>query len=126
MKAIIVDDNPRTRVIIRNLLENAGITVSFEATDGAEALKLITATQPDIAILDTDIPILSGIKVTEILRKKRYDGIIVVVADKNAPFYGKRSVNAGANAFINKKESIRDIISAIEAAQNGYCYFPFH
>lgn len=126
MKAIIVDDNPRTRVIIRDLLENAGITVSFEATDGAEALKLITATQPDISILDTNIPILSGIKVTEILRKKKYDGIIVVVADKNASFYGKRSVNAGANAFINKKESIRDIISAIEAAQNGYCYFPFY
>lgn len=95
------------------MLENAGITVSFEATDGAEALKLITAIQPNIAILDTDIPILNGIKVTEILRKKKYDGIIVVVTDKNAPFYGKRSMNAGENAFINKKESIRDIISAI-------------
>ncbi|UNK22385.1 acid-sensing system DNA-binding response regulator EvgA [Yersinia intermedia] len=125
MSAIIVDDHPLARIAIRNLLENEGITVSLEAADGAEALKLIESTQPDIVILDVDIPIFSGIEVVEKLRKKLYSGIIIVVSAKNDLFYGKRSADAGANAFVSKKEGIANITSAIKAAQNGYSYFPF-
>ncbi|AJJ19132.1 MULTISPECIES: acid-sensing system DNA-binding response regulator EvgA [Yersinia] len=125
MSAIIVDDHPLARLAILNLLENEGITVSSEAADGAEALKLIESTQPEIVILDVDIPILSGIEVVDTLRKQRYTGIIIVVSAKNDIFYGKRSVDAGANAFVSKKGGITNIISAIKAAQNGYSYFPF-
>lgn len=61
MSAIIVDDHPLARIAIRNLLENEGIAVSLEASDGAEALALIESHQPEIVILDVDIPTLTGI-----------------------------------------------------------------
>ncbi|WP_145514842.1 acid-sensing system DNA-binding response regulator EvgA [Yersinia massiliensis] len=125
MSAIIVDDHPLARIAIRNLLENEGIAVSLEASDGAEALALIERHQPEIVILDVDIPTLTGIEVVEALRKKHYNGIIIVVSAKNNIFYGKRSADAGANAFVSKKEGMTNITAAINAAQNGYSYFPF-
>ncbi|MDA5546266.1 acid-sensing system DNA-binding response regulator EvgA [Yersinia massiliensis] len=125
MSAIIVDDHPLARIAIRNLLENEGIAVSLEASDGAEALALIESHQPEIVILDIDIPTLTGIEVVETLRKKQYTGIIIVVSAKNNIFYGKRSADAGANAFVSKKEGMANITAAINAAQNGYSYFPF-
>ncbi|CQH24823.1 acid-sensing system DNA-binding response regulator EvgA [Yersinia frederiksenii] len=125
MSAIIVDDHPLARIAIRNLLENEGIAVSLEASDGAEALALIESHQPEIVILDVDIPTLTGIEVVETLRKKQYTGIIIVVSAKNNIFYGKRSADAGANAFVSKKEGMANITAAINAAQNGYSYFPF-
>lgn len=125
MSAIIVDDHPLAGIAIRNLLENEGIAVSLEASDGAEALALIESHQPEIVILDVDIPTLTGIEVVETLRKKQYTGIIIVVSAKNNIFYGKRSADAGANAFVSKKEGMANITAAINAAQNGYSYFPF-
>ncbi|WP_019211847.1 acid-sensing system DNA-binding response regulator EvgA [Yersinia massiliensis] len=125
MKAIIIDNHPLARAVIRNLLENAGVNVFFESDNGAEALKLMKNTQPDVVILDVDMPRLSGIEVIVKLRKKRYSGIIIVVSANNDLFYSQRSADAGANAFISKKHCITDIIPAIEAAQKGYSYFPF-
>ncbi|CRY56990.1 putative two-component response regulator [Yersinia intermedia] len=125
MKAIIIDNHPLARAVIRNLLENAGVNVLFESDNGAEALKLMKNTQPDVVILDVDMPRLSGIEVIVKLRKKRYSGIIIVVSAHNDLFYSQRSADAGANAFISKKHCITDIIPAIEAAQKGYSYFPF-
>ncbi|ATM87352.1 MULTISPECIES: acid-sensing system DNA-binding response regulator EvgA [Yersinia] len=125
MKAIIIDNHPLARAVIRNLLENAGVNVLFESDNGAEALKLMKNAQPDVVILDADMPRLSGIEVIVKLRKKRYIGIIIVVSANNDLFYSQRSADAGANAFISKKHCITDIIPAIEAAQKGYSYFPF-
>ncbi|ELP5717479.1 acid-sensing system DNA-binding response regulator EvgA (plasmid) [Enterobacter asburiae] len=125
LSAVIIDDHPLARLAIRNLLENDGIDVLAEASDGNEALRLINKTQPDVVILDVDIPHLSGIEVVERLRKKQFINSIIVVSAKNDLFYGKRSADAGANGFISKKEGMTNILSAIHAAQNGYSYFPF-
>lgn len=74
---------------------------------------------------DVDIPGVNGIQVLETLRKRQYSGIIIIVSAKNDHFYGKHCADAGANGFVSKKEGMNNIIAAIEAAKNGYCYFPF-
>ncbi|SRR5471030_65033 len=124
LNAVIVDDHPMARMAIRNLLENEGITIVAEAGDGAQALLLVDQHRPDLVIVDVDIPVMSGIEVVEKLRKEAFSRIIIVVSAKNDLFYGKRSADAGANAFISKKEGMTNIIAAVNAAQNGYSYFP--
>ena len=124
LHAIVVDDHPLARMAIRNLLENEGITVVAEAGDGAQALQLVGEHSPDLVIVDVDIPVMSGIEVVEKLRKQAFSRIIIVVSAKNDLFYGKRSADAGANAFISKKEGMTNIIAAVHAAQKGYSYFP--
>jgi two-component system response regulator EvgA len=51
--------------------------------------------------------------------------VLIVVSAKNDRYYSKRCAQAGANAFISKKQDMENILAAINAAQNGYSYFPF-
>ena len=125
MNAIIIDDHPLARIAIRNLLDSNGITVAAELDSGAHAVQTAETMQPDLLIVDVDIPELSGIDVLEQLRKRRYRGKIIVISAKNELFYGKRSAEYGANGFVSKKEGMNNILAAIEAAKNGYSYFPF-
>lgn len=124
-KAIIVDDHPLARSAIRSLLETSGFMVIAEEEDGSQALKIILSKMPDVVIVDVDIPGINGVELVEKLRERQFTAIIVVVSAKNDLFYGKRSADAGANAFISKKEGMENIIAAIEVAQKGYSYFPF-
>ncbi|MGV6033271.1 response regulator, partial [Escherichia coli] len=96
-----------------------------ELTEGGSAVQRVETLKPDIVIIDVDIPGVNGIQVLETLRKRQYSGIIIIVSAKNDHFYGKHCADAGANGFVSKKEGMNNIIAAIEAAKNGYCYFPF-
>lgn len=125
LTAVIIDDHPLVRLAIRKILETDGITILEEAEDGVEAIRKVKRLQPDIVIIDEDIPLISGIDVVERLRKSKFTKSIIVVSGKNNFFYGKRSADAGANGFISKKEGFTNILLAIHAAQRGYCYFPF-
>ncbi|WP_050442553.1 acid-sensing system DNA-binding response regulator EvgA [Pantoea ananatis] len=125
LKAMIIDDHPLERMAVRNILEKHEITIISEARDGISALRKITTIQPDIVIIDEDIPIINGIDVVEKLRKKNFQNIIVVMSAKNDLVYGKRGADVGANAFVSKKNDIINLIHAIKAATNGYSYFPF-
>ncbi|WP_257986742.1 response regulator, partial [Klebsiella pneumoniae] len=88
LSAIIIDDHPLARMAIRNLLENEGFNIVAEAGDGGEALMAVAEYQPDVVIVDVDIPVMSGIEVVEKLRKKQFSHIIIVVSAKNDLFYG--------------------------------------
>ncbi|MDU7247676.1 MAG: acid-sensing system DNA-binding response regulator EvgA [Klebsiella pneumoniae] len=107
MNAIIIDDHPLARIAIRNLLDSNGITVAAELDSGAHAVQTAESMQPDL------------------LRKRRYQGTIIIISAKNELFYGKRSADCGANGFVSKKEGMNNILAAIDAANNGYSYFPF-
>lgn len=125
LTAVIIDDHPLARLAIRKVLETGSITILEEAEDGVEAIRKVNRLQPDIVIIDEDIPLINGIEVVERLRKFKFTKIIIVLSGKNDFFYGKRSADAGANGFISKKEGLINIILAIHAAQRGYSYFPF-
>ena len=125
MNAIIVDDHPLARIAIRNLLDTNGITVTTELDSGERAVQTVEKLKPELLIIDVDIPCISGIEVLEQLRKRHYVGIIIIISAKNELFYGKRSAECGANGFVSKKEGMNNILAAIEAAKNGYSYFPF-
>ena len=125
MNAIIIDDHPLAIAAIRNLLIKNDIEILAELTEGGSAVQRVETLKPDIVIIDVDIPGVNGIQVLETLRKRQYSGIIIIVSAKNDHFYGKHCADAGANGFVSKKEGMNNIIAAIEAAKNGYCYFPF-
>ncbi|WP_106661006.1 acid-sensing system DNA-binding response regulator EvgA [Salmonella enterica] len=100
MHAIIIDDHPLAIAAIRNLLIKNDIGILAELSEGGSAVQRVETLKPD-------------------------SGIIIIVSAKNDHFYGKHCADAGANGFVSKKEGMNNIIAAIEAAKNGYCYFPF-
>ena len=123
--AIIVDDHPLARMAIRGVLEKDHITVLGEYEDGAIALKSLLKTTADIVVIDVEIPGINGVELVEKLRANHYRGVLVVVSAKNDRYFSKRCAQAGANAFISKKQNMDNILAAINVAQNGYTYFPF-
>ncbi|MBU9854393.1 acid-sensing system DNA-binding response regulator EvgA [Rahnella bonaserana] len=124
MKAIVIDDHPMARLAIKMLLENSGFSVIKELEDGEFAILTVESTNPDLVVIDIDIPIVNGMEILERLRKRGYEGIIIVVSSKNERFYSRRSSEAGASGFVSKKEGLSNLMGAVTAAQNGYSYFP--
>src|SRR6202050_2507091 len=68
LAVLVVDDNQYTRKMIRNLLVNCGVKDVFEATDGIAALDAIRSIAPDVAVLDWEMPLLSGAELVRIVR----------------------------------------------------------
>ena len=73
MKALIVDDEPIARRVLREELELfPEVLVVGEAGDGKEALQKITKLQPDVVFLDLQMPVMSGFEVVRNLRNPRF------------------------------------------------------
>jgi CheY-like chemotaxis protein len=65
---LVVDDNPYTRKLLRMMLINLGTKSVYEAADGVSALDLVRTADPDVMILDWEMPVLSGAQVARIVR----------------------------------------------------------
>lgn len=125
LSAIIIDDHPMARLAIKILLEANNINLLAEADNGNCGLKLFDIYKPDIAIIDVDLPLRSGIEVVERIKEEYNNCITIVISSENNYINNKKSALAGAHAFIPKNVGIQSIISAINAAVNGFSYFPF-
>lgn len=99
---LVVDDNQYTRKMLRMMLINLGAKMIYEAADGVAALELVRTADPDIMILDWEMPMLTGAHVMRIVRSpgvfpKPNIPIIMLTA------HGQRSrVNAALRLGINE------------------------
>lgn len=116
VKVLIVDDLPRVREGLRTVLElEEDLEIAGEAADGCEAITLARRLRPDIVLMDLEMPELDGIEATR--RIKQHDpaaGIIVLTIHSDSHFM-ERADAAGADAFIEKGSSIRELIEAIRS-----------
>lgn len=115
MKALIVDDEPIARQVLREQLESVPhVTIAGEATSGAEALLRIGETAPDVLFLDLHMPDLDGLGVARALRRDRLPLIIFVTA------YDKHALEAfdwGAVDYLLKPVRQERLAAAIEKAR---------
>lgn len=125
LSAVIIDDHPMARLAIKSLLEANHINIVAEAENGNAGLKLFDTDTPDIAVIDVDLPLRSGIEVAEAIRKKSNNCIIIIVSSENNYLNNKKSADIGAHAFVPKTVGMQNIIAAINAAISGFSYFPF-
>ena len=118
MHALIVDDSRTTRAIIARLLQGLGYETS-EAPDGAAALaQLETASIPDMAFVDWNMPEMTGIEFVQAVRKNaRYDGMqIIMVTSENEMANVCAALEAGANEYLMKpftKEALEEKIALL-------------
>ncbi|MBI3160102.1 MAG: response regulator transcription factor [Chloroflexi bacterium] len=120
IKVMLADDHAVVRSGIRLFLEDTlDIQVVAEAEDGAEARALIEQLQPDVAILDIQMPHSSGIEVTRWLRTNYpHIGVLVLTSYDDDP-YVTAVLQAGANGFILKTASPEDIVKAVRDVHEG-------
>lgn len=122
IRVILADDHAVVRQGIRQFLELGGaqrISISAEASDGMEAIRLIREQKPDVAVLDIQMPELSGIEVTRLIRAERLPvGVLILTAFDDLP-YVKAVLQAGANGYVLKTAEASEIVEAVQAVHEG-------
>ena len=120
IRVLLADDHAVVRAGIRQFLEQAeDIQVIAEADDGEMARKLIAEHQPDVAVLDIQMPKATGIDVTRWVRaNQREVGVLILTAYDDAP-YVMAVLQAGANGYVLKTAAPREIIRAVRDVYAG-------
>lgn len=120
IKVLLADDHHMVRAGIRQLLESArDIRVIAEAGDGKTAQLLIEKHRPDVAVLDIQMPEVSGIEVTRWARAHMPQiGILILTAYDDEP-YVKAVLQAGAHGYVLKTASTDDLIQAVRDVHEG-------
>ena len=118
IKVLIADDQAVVRAGLRMIMQSANdITVVGEASDGREALRLVTDLNPDVVLMDIRMPVMDGIEAT---RRLRGGGPRVLVLTTYAlDEYVYDALRAGAAGFLLKTDSPPDIVDAVRAVNQG-------
>jgi CheY-like chemotaxis protein len=102
-KVLVAEDNPINRELLRELLENRGYAV-VEACDGQEALRMVDETQPDILLLDIDMPVLDGYAVARKIRENPGLTPLPILAITAYAMQGDREkiLHSGFDGYLSK------------------------
>jgi len=120
---LIVDDHPLLRRGVRNVIaENPRFRVVAEAADGDEAVKLVAELNPNIAIIDIDMPRLNGLELLRQLRQSpsAVQAVILTMYKEEDVF--NAAMDLGAKAYVVKDNAANDIMAALETVAEGEIY----
>ena len=122
---LIIDDHPAFRMIVKlQLTQLLGVEENIEADNGQTAVELARQYKPDLAILDLDIPRISGLDVIPRL-KLAYPSIRVLVLSGHDPAtFAPRAMRSGVHGFVGKSQDMKEILRGVEAVLAGYTVFP--
>jgi DNA-binding NarL/FixJ family response regulator len=124
LQALVADDHPLIRKGMRALLSaTSDMTVVGEASTGQEAIELATQLQPDVILMDLQMPGINGVEATrQILRVSPHIRILVVTLfEDDASVF--TALQAGARGYILKDAQEEEIVRAIRAVGNGEAIF---
>jgi len=120
---LLVDDHGIVRQGCRAILaQRSDIAIVGEAENGQEALEKVEALKPHVAVVDLNLPGLSGIEVVRRLRARHSQIRVVVLSVHADEAYVYRALEAGASAYVVKQGAARELLEAIEAVVSGYVY----
>ncbi len=120
IRVMITDDHLIVREGLRLILETADdIEVVGEATDGAECLRFVPELNPDVILMDLQMPRMDGITAIEHLRKNHPEIAIVILTTYNEDDLMIRGLQLGACGYLLKDTSRESLLDTIQAAAKG-------
>ena len=120
IRVVLADDHPVVRSGIRNLLERAvDISVVGEASTGGEALRLVEEVNPDVLLLDMELPEIKGIEVAQRLKQSGSPVKILVLSAHDDTLYIRELLESGAAGYLVKEEAPETIVDAVRGVAHG-------
>ncbi|MGA7875649.1 MAG: response regulator transcription factor [Desulfoferrobacter sp.] len=114
LRVFLADDHPLLRMALRlSLTQKKDIEVVGEASDGYSTVEKIQSSLPDIAVIDVEMPGLTGIRAIRILRRTLSTMKIVVLSTYNKEEYIRDAIQAGADGYILKRVGIDELVRII-------------
>jgi DNA-binding NarL/FixJ family response regulator len=123
-RVVIVEDHPLMQTALEATLERAeGFTVVGTATSGLQAEPLVSRTQPDLVLLDLQLPGLDGISCLALLRERHPDTTVVVLSGVEDDEIIERALSGGAAALVKKSISPADLPVLLRQVLQGSVKF---
>jgi DNA-binding NarL/FixJ family response regulator len=120
IRVALADDHQVVRIGVRSMLEKAlDIVVVGEASDGAEALRLVAELAPDILLLDVEMPGMSGVEVARRLQASGSPVRVLALSAYDDAQYIAGLLASGAAGYLTKDEAIELIVDAVRGVARG-------
>jgi DNA-binding NarL/FixJ family response regulator len=118
-RVLVVDDHRTFAELLSGALQAAGMDVLGTAHCAAEAVAMVEDLQPDVVVMDIEMPREDGLSGTRRLREVAPATVVVVVSAHRDPEWVVRATQAGASAFIPKDGSLAEMLDIISRARAG-------
>ena len=116
LKVLIVDDDPTMRKLLRRVLSKSpSVEVTEEAKSGAEAMSLLPTFEPDVVIMDVNMPVMGGIEATREI-KARFPHVVVVGLSGSED---ESMAEAGAMTTLIKGDATGQLVELMERLAHG-------
>lgn len=123
ISVVIVDDHPLFREGLRHAIaSDARFDVVGESADGLDALALLKEKKPDVALLDLNLPRLSGLELAREVQAKNLRTKIVVLTMHKEEDTFNRALDVGVMGFVLKENPVQDVLASIVSVAAGEHY----
>ena len=123
IKILIVDDHSILREGLRSLLENEqGMAVTGEARNGFEAVQRAAELQPDVIIMDLNLPDMNGIEATRRIVANRPESRVIALSMESDKRFIVEALGAGARGYVLKDSFFSELADAIRTVAAGDTY----
>jgi DNA-binding NarL/FixJ family response regulator len=119
LRVVIADDHPFYRQGLARLLEHSGVEVVGQAANGVAAIELVERCAPDVAVVDLNMPGMSGVEVTRRLNERMPASRVLVVSVSAQEDDVTEAILAGASGYVLKDGPVEEVIAGIQAAAAG-------
>jgi DNA-binding NarL/FixJ family response regulator len=120
IRVVLADDHAMVRTSLRRLLSKAtGIQVVGEASNGVEALHIVERLEPDVLLLDMEMPVLNGVRVARKLQANHSTVRVLVLSAYDDKQYIREVLKNGAAGYLTKDEAVDTVVEAIRSIANG-------
>ena len=122
-RIFLVDDHPLVREGLANLINQQGdLMVCGQAEDAAQALAGIGSTQPELALIDISLKTASGLELVKDLKQHFPSLMMIVLSMHDEMLYAERALRAGARGYVMKRETTKEVLTAIRRVLQGDIY----
>jgi two-component system, NarL family, invasion response regulator UvrY len=124
MRVLIVDDHPIVTSGFRALLAGDTEIVILEASDAESGERTFVAEQPDVCVLDINLPSVSGFELARRILTHNASARIIMFSMNDDPIFAVRAIEAGAKGYVSKSGDPWDLVEAIREVGKGGTYLP--
>jgi DNA-binding NarL/FixJ family response regulator len=119
LRVVLVDDHPVYRQGLAKLLAECGVEVVAQAGNGADALRIVEETAPDVIVMDLNMPGMTGVDVTRRLIERAPSSRVLVVSVSAQEEDVTEAILAGASGYVLKDGPVEEVVAGIQAAAAG-------
>jgi len=125
LRILVIDDHAGMREGICAVINaQADMMVVGEASDGQDAVQQFRALQPDVSLMDWNLPVVRGEEVLTTLSREFPNARFIIITALSDEDCIRRALELGAQAYLHKDMLRRELVAAIRAVHQGQKYLP--